>query len=114
MQNFKHDCIQRCWECRDECQKTLFIYCLKMGGEHVEQDHVRLMADCMQACQTAADFMVRNSPLHAVECAACAEVCEACAESCLRMDDEEMKHCADICLQCAASCREMGQMKRAA
>ena len=89
-----HDCIQHCWDCRDTCQATLYNYCLVQGGHHVEQAHVRVMEDCIQICQTAADFMTRGSELHAAVCAACANVCEACAESCEMMDDDEMSACA--------------------
>lgn len=108
------ECIQLCWECRNECQKTLFTHCLEMGGKHVEKEHVKLMADCIQACQTAADFMVRNSQFHTSECTACADICEACAVSCDRIGGEEMKRCAELCRRCAQSCREMGKMKNAA
>lgn len=80
----------------------------------MEAEHVKLMADCIQACQTAADFMVRNSQLHAATCAACADVCEACARSCEKIGGEEMKRCAELCRKCAKSCREMGKMKEAA
>lgn len=76
--------------------------------------HVKLMADCIQACQTAADFMARHSSHHAAECAACAEVCEVCARSCERIGDAAMKQCAEICTRCAESCREMGRMRKAA
>ncbi|MBN8532093.1 MAG: four-helix bundle copper-binding protein [Alphaproteobacteria bacterium] len=107
-------CIQLCWKCRHECQETLYQYCLEKGEEHVEQAHVKLMTDCIQACQTAADFMTRGSALHAHECAACAEICEACAESCEAMEDERMKRCAVICRECAQSCREMGMLRKAA
>jgi hypothetical protein len=108
------DCIQQCWDCRDTCQSTLYNYCLKQGGHHVEQAHVRLMADCIQTCQTAADFMTRGSELHATICSACAEVCDACAESCEAMDDEIMGPCARACRDCADSCRRMSQMARTA
>jgi hypothetical protein len=108
------ECIQLCWECRTECQETLFNHCLQEGGKHAEAEHVKLMMDCIQACQTAADFMTRGSSLHASECAACADVCEACAESCERIGGEHMKACAEICRRCAASCREMGNMRKAA
>ena len=108
------ECITLCWECRNECQETLFLHCLPTGGKNVEAEHVKLMADCIQACQTAADFMTRGSALHASQCAACADVCEACAKSCESIGGEEMKRCAEICRRCAASCREMWQMKKAA
>lgn len=108
------ECIETCWECRNECQETLFNFCLEQGGKHVAPAHVRLMTDCIAACQTAADFMVRNSQFHAAECAVCAEVCDACAKSCEDIGGEEMKRCAEICRRCAKSCREMGKMKKAA
>ena len=114
MKNQNQDCITLCWECRDTCQDTLYNHCLTVGGKHSEAEHVKLMADCIQACQTAADFMTRNSSLHASECSACADVCEACAESCERIGGEEMKRCAEACRACAKSCREMGKMKKAA
>lgn len=103
-------CIQMCWECRTECQETLFEHCLSMGGKHVEKDHVTIMTDCIQACQTAADFMTRGSKLHMVSCRACAEVCNACAESCERIGGDHMMRCAEACRRCAQSCHEMSRM----
>ena len=108
------ECIKQCWECRDACQDELYNHCLEMGGEHVEPRHVKLMADCIQICQAAADFMRRNSPLHASVCGACAEVCEACAESCEEIGGEQMQRCAEVCRRCAQSCRDMDKMKKAA
>jgi hypothetical protein len=108
------DCKELCWICRTHCQETLVHHCLEMGGQHVEKDHVKLMMDCIQMCQTAADFMDRNSALHASTCEACAKVCEACAESCAKIDSEHMRKCAEICRRCAASCREMSGTKKAA
>jgi len=106
-----HDCIQACWTCRDICQATLYNYCMEQGGHHAEPAHVRLMADCIQICQTSADFMTRNSELHEAVCAVCAEVCEACGESCSLFDDDQMKACAKACNDCAAICREMSQTR---
>lgn len=85
-----------------------------MGGKHAEAEHVKLMLDCIQACQTAADFMTRGSRFSAAQCIACAEVCEACAKSCDSIGGEEMKNCAEICRRCAKSCRDLSQMKKAA
>jgi hypothetical protein len=100
-------CIQNCLDCHRACVQTL-TYCLQEGGEHAEADHVRLMLDCAQICQTAADFMLRGSALHAHVCGACAEVCQACADDCGRTaSDLRMKACADTCRHCADSCRDM-------
>jgi hypothetical protein len=102
-----HECIELCWSCRDTCQSMLFNHCLIEGGPHLAPDHVRLMADCVQICQTSADFMTRNSAMHAHTCAACAKVCDACAESCEALGDEDMRRCAEMCRRCADSCRLM-------
>lgn len=104
------DCINLCWTCRDECQKTFFNHCLAMGGKHVAQDHAKLMADCIEMCQTAADFMTRQSALHTSVCGTCADVCDACADSCEEIGGKEMEHCADTCRRCAESCRAMSEM----
>ena len=115
MQNEKiHACITLCWACRHECQTTLFNHCLKVGGEHAEAAHVKIMIDCMEICQSAADFMTRGSEFHAATCIACADVCEACAYSCEQIGGEEMIQCAEICRQCAQHCRAMGNARNAA
>ena len=101
------DCTQVCWNTRNSCERTLFRHCLEQGGPHAEADHVRLMMDCIEMCQAAADAMVRGSPQHAVFCEACAAVCEACAKSCAAIEGDEMKQCADECLKCAEYCRDM-------
>lgn len=102
--NEMKDCITACWDCRTMVQKTLFNHCLEMGGNHVEQNHVRLMVDCMEICQTSADFMTRNSSVHASVCAACAEVCYACADSCVKIGGDEMHACAQLCRECGEMC----------
>jgi hypothetical protein len=110
----KRECIKLCQDCCTECERTLFGYCLPTGGKHAEAEHIKLMADCVEVCQTAANFMIRDSEFHQSICAACADVCEACARSCEQLDGDEMKRCADICRRCAERCREMGQMRKAA
>ena len=39
------NCIEKVWECRNICQKTLFDHCLKKGGKHINIEHVKLMTD---------------------------------------------------------------------
>jgi len=101
-------CIQACWTCRHECQITMFDYCLEMGGRHVEPDHIKIMTDCIEICQIAADSMVRHSPVAADICRACMATCEACATSCETL---AMQHCAEECYKCADACREMAGTK---
>ncbi len=103
------ECITECWKCRDVCQETLYTFCLAKGGNHVEEKHVKLMTDCIEICQVAADFMTRQSNLHTVICAACSKVCEDCARSCEEIGGEEMEECAKVCRKCAETCRKMSK-----
>lgn len=101
------ECIQECHECHDICLQTV-AHCLEMGGEHAAPDHIRLLLDCAEICQTSANFMSRTSDFHGQVCGVCAEVCERCAEDCERFgDDKMMQQCAEVCRSCASSCREM-------
>jgi hypothetical protein len=100
-------CIDNCLECHAACLETV-MYCLQQGGEHAEANHIRLLIDCAEICQTSANFMLRNSPQHGITCAACAEICERCAVECERFpDDMQMAACARMCRKCAESCKEM-------
>jgi hypothetical protein len=103
------ECIARCQSCHSVCSETI-TYCLRQGGPHAEPDHIRLMLDCVEICQTSANFMLRGSDLHPLTCGACAEICERCAEDCDRMgEDETMRRCVDECRRCAESCRRMAE-----
>lgn len=99
------ECIENCLQCHRLCLEMAMNHCLEKGGEHVAPTHLRLMMNCAQICQTAADFMLSASPLHAQTCAVCANVCEACADSCEPL--EGMEDCIRACRICAESCREM-------
>lgn len=100
-------CIELCLDCHKACAQTL-QYCLEQGGMHAERQHVRVMMDCSEICQTSANFMLRGSDLHTHTCSACAEVCQRCAEDCDRMaDDLRMSACAEQCRRCADACRNM-------
>src|SRR5262249_52042635 len=94
-------CIQNCTECHNICTETI-SHCLHRGGEHPQADHIRLMTDCAQVCQIAADFMLRGSDLHGLTCGVCSEICALCAEDCERLtDDSRMTACAAVCRRCA-------------
>ncbi len=99
------DAIKACLDCHSMCLQMATGYCLERGGRHVEQKHLRLMLNCAELCQTSANFMLSNSPLHGRVCLICAEVCEACAKSCDQVGD--MRECAEECRSCAKSCKAM-------
>ncbi|TAK07621.1 MAG: four-helix bundle copper-binding protein [Candidatus Manganitrophaceae bacterium] len=102
-------CIQNCLDCYRVCLQAV-TYCLQMGGKHAAADHIRLLFDCAEICQTSASFMLRYSDLHGQTCAVCAEVCERCAESCEQFgEDALMKACSQACRRSAASCQKMAQ-----
>lgn len=102
-------CIQDCTECSQTCLQTM-RYCLDKGGRHAASGHIRTLMDCAEICETSANFMLRDSDLHAETCRACSVVCERCATSCESMgDDDLMRRCAEICRRCAQSCSEMAR-----
>lgn len=102
-------CIQNCLDCHSICLNTI-TYCLQQGGQHAEMAHIVLMQDCVEICQTSANFMLKNSPLHGRTCDVCAEVCERCGRDCDRFpEDFQMQFCAEICRRCAETCREMAR-----
>ena len=105
-------CINNCLDCHGICLNTVTC-CLEKGGHHAESNHIKLLLDCAEICQTSANFMLRTSDFHARICGACAEICDRCAQECDRMgDDAQMKRCAEACRRCAESCRQMSMAMR--
>lgn len=98
-------CINICWSCRDTSQKALYNHYFKLTDKNFDATHIKLMTDCIQICQTTADFMTRNSQFNEQIGEICAIICEACSDSCRKYDTEEMQHCADLCRKCANYCR---------
>jgi uncharacterized protein YggL (DUF469 family) len=101
-------CIAECLACYQACHATV-RHCLELGGSHAEAEHITLLLDCAQVCQTSAELMLHGSDMHRQACVLCAEFCRSCEESCraLAHDDEMMRYCADACQSCAASCDRM-------
>lgn len=104
--------VENCQACHAACLKTISL-CLEMGDDHAEVNHIKLLQDCVQICQTSADFMLRMSNFHPQVCAVCADICNACAKSCESLSEQDsdfMHQCAQACLQCSQSCRNMVAM----
>jgi hypothetical protein len=99
------EAIQACLDCHSMCLRMATTFCLQKGGRHVEQKHLASMLNCAELCQTSANFMLSDSPLHGRVCLICAEACEACAKSCEQVGD--MRECVEECKSCAKSCRTM-------
>lgn len=100
-------CIDNCMECYRICLETV-KYCLEQGGKHAAPDHIKILMDCVTACQASANFMIRGSEMHGQTCGVCAEACRRCATECEKMaDDEQMQKCAEVCRRCQRTCEEM-------
>ncbi|WP_220433427.1 four-helix bundle copper-binding protein [Zemynaea arenosa] len=99
------DCIDACQRCHEVCLRMAMTHCLELGGRHTEPEHLRLMLNCAEICQTSANFMLSQSSVHGAVCGACAEVCTACADSCASVGD--MDECVQACRHCAETCSEM-------
>jgi hypothetical protein len=108
----RQECIDNCTDCAQVCEQMV-THCLSKGGPHSAPEHIRLLIDCANICQTSAGFMLRGSPLHHLTCGACAEVCTACADDCEKMnDDEMMNECIEICRRCATTCEAMSSQRQ--
>jgi hypothetical protein len=101
-------CIQHCIECASVCEQTI-THCLMLGGKHASAEHIGLLMDCAQICETSAKFLQHQSHFHTRTCDVCSEVCDACGKSCEEMagGDRTMLMCAEICRKCAQSCHAM-------
>ena len=103
-------CIEECLNCHVACTTTA-QYCIAQGGALADPDHVGLLLDCAEMCQTSANFMLRGSPYHPITCLACAELCRGCEESCRAVggEDEQLQLCAEACASCAEHCERMAE-----
>lgn len=110
MQEMMDGCIEECLSCHAVCTETI-AHCLQMGGDHANPEHITLLMDCAEICQTSANYMLRMSDLHGLTCGVCAKVCTLCAEDCEAFEgDEMMAACAEACRSCAETCEQMAQM----
>lgn len=101
-------CIEHCFWSHEAATRCI-SHCLGRGGAHAGPAHIRLLMDCAEITQTAANFMLRGSDHDHFACGVCGKICEHCADACEAMDpeDEHMAHCAEACRRCADSCHEM-------
>ena len=101
-------CVTECMECHRVCMETV-AHSLRQGEPYVEAEHLRLLLDCAQICQTGIDFITRGSDTVCQICEVAAYICEKTAVSCSRWadTDPQMKRCADVCERCAECCRRI-------
>lgn len=102
------ECARNCLNTYASCTMTA-AHCLEMGGEHAGREHQTAMLDCARLCATAADVLLRGSPIHGAVCNVCAMACRICEKYCrsLGAGDAVMAECADRCARSAESCEDM-------
>ena len=99
--------FEACQECYRLCL-TMVNHCQAKGGPQAGIKQIRLLLDCAEISQTAAEFLPRGSDLHLTICNACAVVSLKCAAACEEfIDDELMQACAAACRRCAEFCQNL-------
>ena len=99
--------FEACQECYRLCL-AMANYCQAKGDPQAGIKQIRLLLDCAEISQTAADFLPRGSDLHLTICNACAVVSLKCAAACEEfIDDELMQAGAAACRRCAEFCQAL-------
>jgi hypothetical protein len=96
--------IEACQACHDACMETTAK--LRMRGPG-DEGQIGALLDCAELCRLAANFLARDSPLHAMACALCADACQRAARDCERVDDEAVRRTAEACRRTADRCRRL-------
>ena len=97
-------CIEACVACHEACMETTAR--LRMQGPG-DEGQIGALLDCADLCRLTASFVGRDSPLHAMACALCAESCQRAARDCERLDDEGARRVAVACRGTADRCRRL-------
>lgn len=108
MNRMLQECSRNCLDTFAACTAAA-AHCLEMGGAHAGREHQTALLDCARICVTAAELMLRGSPIHDAACALCARACRICETYCrsLSVGDAMMVECADKCAHSAQSCERM-------
>jgi uncharacterized membrane protein len=96
--------IEACQACHDACMETTASLRMRGPGDEVR---IGALLDSADLCRLAANFLARDSPLHAMACALCADACQRAARDCERFDDEDIRRTADACRRTADRCRRV-------
>ena len=105
------ECARNCLETFATCTSAS-AHCLELGGVHAGREHQTTLLDCARLSATAAELILRGSPIHESVCGVCAMACRTCEAYCrsLSDSDEAMRHCANVCARSADMCEQMSGM----
>ncbi len=64
-------CVTECLSCHQLCLETI-AFCLRTGGEHAQEDHIRLLTDCalrrrlhqLRGLRRVGEHVVAAHPIH--------------------------------------------------
>jgi hypothetical protein len=97
-------CIEACLVCHEASTEATAR--LRMQGPG-DAGQIGALLDCADLCRLAASFLTRDSALHPMACALCAEACQRAARDCERLEDESVRRLAAACRRTADWCRRM-------
>ena len=97
-------CIEACAACHEACTELTAKLRMQGSGDAAQ---IGALLDCAELCRLTASFVARDSPLHAMTSALCAESCHRAARDCERLGDEGVRRVADICRRTADRCRRI-------
>jgi hypothetical protein len=97
-------CVDACLACHDACMEITAK--LRMQGPG-DEGQIGALLDCAELCRLTASLVGRDSPLHAMAAALCAESCRRAARDCERINDAAVRRVADICRRTADRCRRI-------
>lgn len=102
------ECINACLECAIECEHCA-TSCLQEDNVKMMANCILLDRDCADICFLTAQLLARGSKHGEHMMKECAEVCEKCAEECEKHAShmEHCKVCAEACRKCAEECKSM-------
>jgi hypothetical protein len=104
----KQSAVASALHCARTCYEMAMSQARQPGGKPLEVEHLALMLNCADLCETTARFLINDSPVQARVAGVCAEVCQECARHCERVND--MNECVDACRACAVDCGRLSSM----
>lgn len=108
MNRLMQECSRNCLETYAACTAAA-THCLQYGHDHAGREYQTTLLDCARLCATAAEFLLRGSPMHESVCGVCATSCRICEQHCrsLSEPDAMMQRCVEMCARTAESCERM-------
>ena len=93
------ECIAACEYCSDAC--------LHENNVKMLVDCIRIDRDCADICQTALNYIARDSKHAGTIVELCSQICSECADECEKhaSHHEHCRYCAEVCRRCEEECK---------